>query len=47
MLPIHEISTTMGPAQSKVMIKAHILTGEDIKSKVGTKHAAKVFDPAR
>ena len=37
----------MGPAQSKVLIKAHILTGEDIMSKVGTKHAAKIFDPAR
>ena len=55
MLPIHEISTSMGPAESKVIIKAHILTGEDVMNKVlsidiyiyGTKYAAIACDPAR
>ena len=47
MLPIHEISTSMGPAESKVIINAHILTGEDVMSKVGTKYAAIACDPAR
>ena len=47
MLPIHEISTSMGLAESKIIIKAHILTGEDVMSEVGTKYAAIACDPAR
>ena len=45
MIPMHEVSTTLGPAKSLAMIKAHMLTGGDIHSKVGTKHAAVHFHP--
>ena len=47
MLPLHEISATLVPEMSKVLIKVHILTGEDVMSKVGTKHAAYSMDPLR
>ena len=47
MLPLHEISITLGPAVSKVLVKAHILTGEDVMSKIGTKHAAYLMDPLK
>ena len=42
---MHEISGTLGPAKSLAMIKAHFLTGGDIHSKVGTKHAAVQLNP--
>ena len=45
MLPLHQISITLGPAVSKELVKAHILTGEDVMSKFGTKHAAYLMDP--
>ena len=47
MLPLHQISITLGPAVSKVLVKAHILTGEDVMSKFGTKHAAYLMDPLK
>ena len=45
MIPMHEVSITMGPSKSLAMIKAHIITGGDIHSKVGTKHAAVKSNP--
>ena len=45
MLPMHEFSATMGPAKSLAMVKARIMTGGDIHSKVGTKHAAVQTNP--
>ena len=42
---MHEVSGTLGPAKSLAMIKAHMLTGGDIHSKVGTKHAAVQLNP--
>ena len=45
MIPMHEVLATMGPANSLAMIKAHIMTGGDIHSKVGTKHAAVQTNP--
>ena len=45
MIPLHEVSTSIGPAKSLTMIKAHILTGGDVLSKVGTKHAAVQMNP--
>ena len=47
MLPLHEIVRNLGPDKSKVLIKAHIMTGEDIMSKVGTKPLARTFDALR
>ena len=45
MLPLHEIATTLGSAKTKVMVKAHILTGEIVMSKVYSKHAAIALNP--
>ena len=45
MLPIHQVLQSLGEVKSKTLLKAHILTGEDCMSKVGTKHAAIHFKP--
>ena len=44
-VPIHRIYQRAGESKAKAVIKAHILTGNDHVSKVGTKHAALFFDP--
>ena len=44
-IPIHKLKTRIGEDLSKNVIKAHILTGCDQISKVGTKNAALFFDP--
>ncbi|KAH3870573.1 hypothetical protein DPMN_033761 [Dreissena polymorpha] len=45
MLPLHQVISRLGTPLAKTMIKAHILTGDDCMSKVGTKHAAVTSDP--
>ena len=45
MIPMHEVSITMGASKSLAMIKAHIISGGNIHSKVGTKHAAAKSNP--
>ena len=45
-IPIHKIKSRIGDDTAKVIIKAHILTGNDNLSKVGTKHAAIHYNPA-
>jgi hypothetical protein len=45
MLPLHQAISRLGTPLAKTMIKAHILTGDDCMSKVGTKHAAVTSDP--
>ena len=45
MLPIHQVPAVIGAAKSKAILKAHILSGDDCMSKMGTKHAAILFDP--
>ena len=45
MLPIHHVPVAIGESKSKALIKAHILSGDDCMSKVGSKHAAVMFDP--
>ena len=47
MLPLHQAVSCLGPSLSKTVIKAHILTGDDFKIKVGTKHAAMASDPVQ
>ena len=47
MKPLHELSLKLGPERSKVLVKVHILTGDDIMSKIGTKHAAYIMDPIK
>ena len=45
-VPIHKIKQKIGDATAKAVIKAHILTGNDHISKVGTKHVALHYNPA-
>jgi len=40
MLPLHTLHTKLGYDLCQVIIKAHVLTGDDYVSKVGTKHSA-------
>ena len=47
MLPIHQVLTVLGEVKCKAILKAHILTGEDCLSKIGTKHAAIHFSPEK
>ena len=47
MLPLHEAVEYLGKPLAKTLVKAHILTGGDLMSKVGTKHAALVSDPVQ
>src|SRR6218665_54842 len=47
MLPLHQAVCQLGPSLAKTVIKAHILTGDDCMSKVGTKHAAMSCDPVQ
>ena len=45
MIPLHVLHPKLGDAFCRVVIKAHITTGDDSLSKVGTKHAALVSKP--
>ncbi|KAL7406573.1 hypothetical protein ABVT39_022458 [Epinephelus coioides] len=47
MLPLHQAVSKLGVPLAKTVIKAHILTGDDCMSKVGTKHAALASDPVQ
>jgi hypothetical protein len=48
MLPLHlQAVSKLGAPLAKCLIKAHILTGDDCMSKVGTKNAAIATDPVR
>ena len=44
-LPMHYLAKKLGPHQCSVIMKAHILTGCDVTSKVGTKSAALQAEP--
>ena len=46
-IPVHELFKKLGPEMSKVLIKAHILTGNDELSKIGTKIGAISADPTK
>ncbi|KAL8619946.1 hypothetical protein ACOMHN_015228 [Nucella lapillus] len=47
MLPLHQAVSRLGAPLAKSLIKAHILTGDDCMSKVGTKYAAMTADPVQ
>jgi hypothetical protein len=47
MLPLHQAVSQLGAPLARLVIKAHILTGDDCMSKVGTKHAAMACDPVQ
>ena len=46
-LPIHKMHANLGDPMCRVVIKAHILTGDDALSKIGTKHAALALEPIK
>ncbi len=46
MIPLHVMHLKLGEELCRVLIKAHVTTGDDALSKVGTKHAALVCRPA-
>ena len=46
-LPIHKMFDSLGYAMCKAVLKAHVLTGNDCLSKIGTKHAALNCDPVK
>ena len=47
MLPLHQAASQLETPLAKTIIKAHILTGDDCMSKVGTKRAAITCDPVQ
>ena len=46
-LPIHILAERLGPSLCRVLVKAHVLTGNDALSKIGTKHAALTCEPEK
>ena len=38
-LPLHILAARLGPSLCRVLVKVHVLTGEDALSKIGTTHA--------
>jgi len=44
-LPLHILADRLGLNICQVLVKVHVLTGDDALSKIGTKHAAYTCDP--
>ena len=44
-IPLHALHSRLGNDTCSILIKAHVLSGDDAVSKVGTKHAALVCQP--
>jgi hypothetical protein len=44
-LPIHTLANKMGSNLCKILLKVHVLTGDDAVSKIGTKYAALACEP--
>ena len=44
-LPLHVMADRLGVRLSRVIVKAHVLMGDDAVSKIGTKHASLVCEP--
>ena len=47
MITLHALHIKLGEDLCHVLIKAHVLNGEDALSKIGTKHAALTCRPTR
>lgn len=47
MLALHQVISELGLLLDEAAIKAHILTGHDCLSKVGTKRMALAYDPVQ
>ncbi len=46
-LPLHVLAHKLGVGLCRVIVKAHVLTGDDTLSKIGTKHASLSCEPYR
>ena len=46
-IPIHKLGSVLGHQHCKVILNAHILTGSDVTSKLGTKAAAFKSEPEK
>ena len=46
-LPLHILHQRLGMGLSQVLVKVHVLTGDDALSKIGTKHAALTCEPEK
>jgi hypothetical protein len=44
-LPLHILTDRLGLQMCQVLVKVHVLTGDDALSKIGTKHAAYTCEP--
>ena len=44
-IPLHTLHTRFGAAFCSILVKVHVLSGNDAVSKVGTKHAALTCNP--
>ena len=47
MLPLHQAVFQLGSPLARIVIKVHVLTGDDCMSKVGTKYTAMACDPVQ
>ena len=47
MIPLHIISQKLGRTLCLSFLKAHVLTGDDYMSRIGTKHAALASNPSQ
>lgn len=47
MIPLHIISPKIGSPLCLTLLKAHVLTGDDSMSRIGTKHAAVTINPTQ
>ena len=44
-IPLHTLHTRFGAAFCSILVKVHVLSGDDAVSNVGTKHAALACNP--
>ncbi len=47
MIPLYTVYMTTGETFSRIVVNAHILSGDDVNSKVGTKKAALLSEPIK
>ena len=46
-LPLYILAERLGLSLCRVLVKVHMLTGDDALSKIGTKHAALTCEPEK
>jgi len=46
-LPLHILAQKLGHEMCKVLLKVHVLSGDDAHSRIGTKHAAFACEPQK